>query len=109
MGILVGDKDYISAKKRKELAKQGLTLITKPRKNMPNPPATFMEVALLKGQQRIETVFGSLKHHFSLINRYTRSLVGYFSQDVAARLAFCNRKYDLSPYLIEDLMPACIS
>ena len=109
VGIMVGDKGYISAKKKKELAKQGLILITKPRKNMQHPPATFMEIALLKGRQRIETVFGSLKHHFSLINRYARSLLGYFSQAVAALLAYCNRKHDLNPELIDYLRLVCIS
>ena len=109
VGILVGDKGYISAKKKKVLAKQGLTLITKPRKNMPHPPATFMGVALLKGRQRIETVFGSLKNHFSLINRYARSLVGYFSQAIAALLAYCNRLHDVKPDLVNYLIPTCIS
>jgi len=76
---------------------------------MPHPPATFMGVTLLKGRQRIETVLGSLKHHFSLINRYARSLVGYFFQAVAALLAYCNRKHALKPDLINYLMPTCIS
>ena len=109
VGILVGDKGYISSKKRKNWQCKGSFLLQNHAKNMPHPPATFMGVALLKGRQRIETVFGPLKHHFSLINRYARSLVGYFSQAVAALLAFCNRKYDLSPDVIKDLMPACIS
>ena len=109
MGILIGDKGYISAQKKNELAKQGLILITKPRKNMPHPPATFMDVALLKGRQRIEIVFGSLKHHFSIINRYARSLLGYFSQAVAALLAYCNRNCDLNYDLVGVLMPSFIS
>lgn len=108
-GFLIGDKGYISAKKREELLKQGLILITKPRKNMPHPPATPMDIMLLRGRQRIETVFGNLKHNFMLINRYARSLTGYFAQAIAALLAYCNKKYDENFHSIIDSMLITIS
>ena len=93
-GILISDKGYISAKKREELARKGLLLITKPRKNMPHTPASFLNIMLLRGRQRIESVFGSLKHNFVLVNRYARSLNGYFSQAIAALVCYCNQKFD---------------
>jgi len=108
IGFLVGDKGYISAKKQQELRNQGLILLTKPRKNMKHFPATPLNIAMLRGRQRIETVFGYLKHNLLLINRYARSLKGYFTQAIAALTTYCIQKYKQSSLPIEDLMYAAI-
>jgi len=109
VGFLIGDKGYISAKKQKELAQQGLILITKSRKNMMHFPVTNQVIAMLCSRQRIETVFGNLKHNFLLINRYARSLTGYFTQTIAALVAYCIQKYNESKYPIDDLARKIIS
>lgn len=109
IGFLIGDKGYISVKKQKELIQQGLILITKPRKNMKHLPATFLSIALLRGRQRIETVFGNLKHNLLFINRYARSLNGYFTQAIAALVTYCAQKYEKSSYPIADLLTFAIS
>lgn len=109
IGFLIGDKGYISAKKQKELAQQGLVLITKPRKNMKHLPATILSIALLRGRQRIETVFGNLKHNLLFINRYARSLNGYFTQAIAALVTYCTQKYDESLYPIDYSLIFAIS
>jgi len=108
-GFLIGDKGYISAKKQKELAQQGLILITKPRKNMPHFPATPLSIALLRKRQRIESVFGNLKHNLLFINRYARSLKGYFMQAIAALVTYCLHKYDDNPLLVSNLLDFAIS
>lgn len=109
IGLLIGDKGYISVKKQKELARKGLILITKPRKNMKHVPANALIIALLRGRQRIETVFGNLKHNLLFINRYARSLNGYFTQAIAALVTYCMQKYDESSYPITDLRTFAIS
>jgi len=87
-GWLVGDKGYLGKVKAKELFKMGIILITKQRKNMPKLPATKFGVKLLRARAKIETTFGQLKHIYSLINRYARSVEGYFSQALAAIVAY---------------------
>jgi len=56
---------------------------------MQHPPATYLSIALLRGRQQIETVLGNLKDNLILINRYTRSLNGYFTQAIAALVTYC--------------------
>jgi len=108
-GFLIGDKGYISAKKQKELAQQGLTLITKPRKNMPHFPATPLSIELLRKRQRIESVFGNLKHNLLFINRYARSLKGYFMQAIAALVTYCLHKHGERSHPIINLLDFAIS
>ena len=109
MGILIGDKGYISAKKKKELAKQGLILMTKPRKNMPHTPATILSIMLLRSWQRIESVFGNLKHNLVFVNRYARSLTGYFAQAIAALVTYCIQKNENNACMIGHLLTDAIS
>lgn len=91
-GWLVGDKGYIGKKQAEKLARNGLTLITKPRKNMKKIPCTPFQKKLLKSRQVIETVFSKLKHQFSLIYQHARSLRSFFAQAFAAISAYCLEK-----------------
>ena len=108
-GYLIGDKGYISSKKKKELAAKGLLLMTKPRKNMKQPPATPLSIALFKCRMKIESIFGTLKHEFSLINRYARSITGYFTQALAALVTYCLKNDEQYIYLMTSFEELLIS
>lgn len=88
MGLLFGDKGYISAKKTKELLNQNLRLVTRSRKNMAKLPVEIPIAKLLSIRQRVETVFGQLKDTFMLIYTKARSLRSFFSNALSALLAY---------------------
>lgn len=92
IGYLIGDKGYISAKKTKQLLDQNLQLVTRPRKNMKKLPAESAILSLLAMRQRVETVFGQLKDNFMLIWRKARSVQSFFSNALAAILAYTLKK-----------------
>jgi hypothetical protein len=103
-GFLVGDKGYLSKKKAATLAKRGITLITKPRKNMKQYPTTSTQRYLLSQRQKIEGVFGSLKHRLLLISRVARSPQGFFMGVFSALLYYmfddvCLKKIGFEPLI----------
>jgi hypothetical protein len=77
-GWLVGDKGYIGEKKAKELSKKGIRLLTKPRKNMSKRPAMPIQNFLLSKRQSVESTLSCLKHRLGAINKYARSIEGFF-------------------------------
>jgi len=87
-GYLIGDKGYISSCKASHFAQKGLTLITRPRKNMKKVPVDDDILLLLAKRQRIETVFGQLKNTFTLINRKLRSIKSFFSNACSALISY---------------------
>ena len=60
-GLMAGDKGYVSKKHEEELKKQGLTLITKLKKNMKKKMRTAFEKFFLAQRNLIETVIEQLK------------------------------------------------
>ena len=60
-GLLAGDKGYVSQKLAKELASQGLKLITKLKKNMKKKIRTAFEKFFLSQRNLVETVIEQLK------------------------------------------------
>ena len=87
-GFLIGDKGYISSKKTELFLKNGLRLITRPRKNMKKTPITKRVLSLLSKRQRIETVFGQLKDNFMFVCRKVRSVQSFFAHSCAALIAY---------------------
>jgi hypothetical protein len=87
-GFLIGDKGYISSKKTALFLKNGLHLITRPRKNMKKSPVTKRFLSLLSKRQRVETVFGQLKDNFMFICRKVRSVQSFFAHACAALVAY---------------------
>ena len=65
-GKLYGDKGYISQKLRETLETQGVSLITKVRKNMKTEPLSVSDALMLKKRMLIETVIGQLKQQTEL-------------------------------------------
>jgi len=99
IGLLFGDKGYISAKKTKELLDQNLRLVTRSRKNMAQLPVETLLAKLLYIRQRVETVFGQLKDNFMLIYGKARSIKSFFSNALSAILAYTLKK---KPSLLID-------
>lgn len=60
-GLMAGDKGYVSKKHEEELKKQGLTLITKLKKNMKKKVRTAFEKFFLAKRNLVETVIEQLK------------------------------------------------
>lgn len=92
-GFLVGDKGYLGKKLAETLSRTGITLITKARKNMKQPPATFFQIRLLKNRIKVETAFSLLKHQLGLIARHARSLTGLFTNILSALVAYGIKRY----------------
>lgn len=87
-GYLIGDKGYIGKTKRKKLSQHGITLITKNRKNMIQPPITSKILRMLTCRQRVETVFSTLKERFKIINKKARSITSFFSNMLSSILTY---------------------
>lgn len=103
-GFLVGDKGYISQKKAQELRKSGITLITRPRKNMKKLPVTKKVLSMLSRRQVVETTFSLLKSKFSLLFQHARSLKSFFSQIFSAVLSYHLHQKDATFYLEKSLL-----
>jgi Transposase DDE domain. len=87
-GTLCGDKGYISRKREHKLAKRGLRLLTKKRKNMQQTHLSQHEKEILKRRGIIETVFGILKESLCLHSHKIRSITGFIIQALAALTAY---------------------
>lgn len=76
---LIGDKGYISQKLFDDLFKQGVTLITKVKKNMKNKLMSIPQKLMLMKRSFIETIFSSLKSLGTLIHHRHRSPINAFA------------------------------
>jgi len=92
IGLLFGDKGYISAKKTKKLLSQNLRLVTRSRKNMAKLPVEIPIAKLLSIRQRVETAIGQLKENFMLVYGKARSIRSFFSHALSALLAYTLKK-----------------
>lgn len=87
-GWLIGDKGYIGQSKARQLAKKGLKLVTRSRKNMKKVPALPIHNYLLSKRQAIESTFSYLKHRLSVLNSYARSVEGFFVNVFSAIITY---------------------
>ena len=95
VGLLFGDKGYISSKVFKTLYGQGLKLITKIRSNMKNKLLPLMEKLLLKKRGLIESVNNRLKNGGQLEHHRHRSKQN-FIVNLLSGLA-CYQVYEKRP------------
>jgi hypothetical protein len=79
MGKLIGDKGYLSKDLFTKLFDQGLTLITKIRKNMKNCLMALEDKLMLMRRSFIETIFSSLKSLNTLIHHRHRCPINAFA------------------------------
>lgn len=90
-GKLYGDKGYISQKLRETLETQGVSLITKVRKNMKTEPLSVSDALMLKKRMLIETVIGQLKQQTELEHSRHRSVANFQVNLVCALIAYTHQ------------------
>lgn len=76
---LIGDKSYISKKLSAALFEQGVTLITKIKKNMKNCLMDLTDKMMLMKRSFVKTIFSSIKLLGTLIHHRHRSFVNAFT------------------------------
>jgi hypothetical protein len=99
-GQVYGDAGYISQSLFEILYEQGLTLITKIRKNMKNKFMKLKDKYLLKKRTLIETVIDFLKNIFDLWHTRHRSIDNAFNNALAclAAYSFLDKKPSISNF-----------
>jgi len=88
IGKLIGDKGYISQKLFANLFKQGLTLITKIKKNMKNVFVPLVDRLLLRKRAIIECVNDQLKNISQIEHTRHRSIWNFMVNILAALIAY---------------------
>ena len=87
-GKLFGDKGYISQKLQEGLARQGLFLVTKAKKNMKNRVTSAQDNILLNKRGLIESVINILKHICDIEHSRHRSPANAIVNTFAALAAY---------------------
>ena len=85
---LIGDKGYLSQDLFTQLFNQGVTLITKVKKNMANRLMTLQDKIMLRKRSFIETIFSSLKSLNTLIHHRHRSPINAFAHLIAGLISY---------------------
>lgn len=88
MGLLFGDKGYISQELFVQLYRRGLKLVTGIKKNMQNILMNLHEKHLLQKRSLIETVFDYLKNKFQLEHTRHRSPFNAFVHLLSTLIAY---------------------
>ena len=92
IGLLFGDKGYVSQPLFNSLMHRGLKLVTGIKKKMKNKLMILKEKILLKKRSVIESVFDILKNHFELEHTRHRSIPNACVHLLATLVAYCLRK-----------------
>jgi len=92
MGLLFGDKGYISGKLFHQLYKRGLKLVTRLRSNMKNKLMSLGERFLLKKRGIIESVNGQLKEICQIEHTRHRSVHNFLTNLISGLLAYTFQK-----------------
>lgn len=104
-GNLIGDKGYISKKLFSQLFDQGVTLITKVKKNMKNCLMKTMDKLMLMKRSFIETIFSSMKSLNTLIHHRHRCPFNAFAHLFAGLINYQLRPDKPSLDQIVKLIP----
>lgn len=88
MTRLIGDKGYLSQTLFNDLFQNGVTLITKIKRNMKNKLMGMTDKMMLMRRFFIETIFSSLKSLGTLIHSRHRSPVNAFAHIISALIAY---------------------
>jgi len=91
-GIVCADKGYISKKLTQSLAEQGMTIVTKVRKNMKKKIYSAFETFLLSKRGIIETIIDQLKNWYQLQHTRHRSPINFLVNIVSALAAYTWRQ-----------------
>ncbi len=107
MGALYGDKGYLSKELADDLAQNGITFITKRRRNMKaQAQAEWDRIVLLK-RFIIETINGQLKLISQIEHSRHRSIKGFQLTVLCGLIAYCIKEKKPSPKIFysEDDFP----
>lgn len=107
-GLLLGDKGYIKADLREQLASQGLSLLTPKRRNMKGY-SPEVNRAISRWRQPVETVIGHLCHWFDIERVWARDLWHLTSRLARKLLAhtmmiFLNQQHGRPPLHFADII-----
>ena len=92
VGMLFGDKGYISKKLFRALYKRGLKLVTRLRSNMNNKLIDLAERILLRKRGIIESVNDQLKNIFQIEHTRHRSVYNFLTNLMSGLLAYTFQK-----------------
>ena len=87
--VIYGDRGYISQKLSTHLAKKGMRLITRNRRNMPRKKMSSHDKKMLKKRSIIETIIGKLKSSHHIEHSRHRSLKGLLVNLWTGLIAYC--------------------
>lgn len=90
-GRLFADKGYLSDKLTALLEKQGITLVTKRRKNMKSRNLSLSDRLLLRKRCIIETVIDQLKNISQVEHTRHRAATGFLWNIAGALIAYCHQ------------------
>lgn len=85
---LIGDKGYLSQDLFTQLFNQGVTLITKVKKNMANRLIALQDKIMLRKRSFIETIFSSLKSLNTWIHHRHRSPINALAHLIAGLISY---------------------
>lgn len=104
-GKLYGDRGYISAPLRQQLASENVDLIYRVRKNMDPLPLSETDEILLKKRVLIESVIKVLKSQTQLEHTRHRSFLNFQVNVVSALIAYTylERKPTLDPQVLQEI------
>ncbi|SFO00675.1 Transposase DDE domain-containing protein [Xenorhabdus japonica] len=89
VGTLYGDKGYLSQTLADDLAKNGITLITKKLRNMKAHMQNMWDKIMLKKRFIIETINGQLKLISQIEHSRHRSIKGFMINVLCELIAYC--------------------
>ena len=109
-GLCAGDKGYLGKDLQETLAKQGLKLITKVRKNMKKKMLSAFEKFFLYQRNIVETVIDQLKSICHIEHTRHRSPVNFLVHLVSGLAAYClkPKKPAMGKGKFQTIMPALI-
>ena len=102
MGLLFGDRGYISADLVANLKKKGVHLVTRIRSNMRNKLMPIMDKLLLRKRGIIETIIDQLKNISQIEHSRHRSPVNFVVNLFAGLIAYCHQPKKPSLKLSEN-------
>ena len=103
-------KGYVSAKLAESLAKKGIQLIAKPKKNMKKKVITAFEQAALRKKSIIETIYYQLKNISQIEHTRHRSVKNFAVNLVAGLIAYTEqeKKPSIDVTLMNQLPSSCM-
>lgn len=90
-GKVIADKGYLSKALSALLLEQGVELVTKVRKNMPEPERSEADAFLLRKRAIVETVMDLLKNISQVEPTRHRTGTGFVWNVFASLIAYCRQ------------------